>query len=457
VLLFAVSAVVLFLIGRRLFDARRAFFAAMMLPTSLLGVLSGRLLLTDSALLFFSLVAVFFLLDVLGERHDVRAACLAGASLGLGILTKGPVAALVPGLFAVGHSLGNGPLDRGTRRRLLLAVAVAVAVSAPWFLFQSIETHGESDRSFWLRENLARFLQPLDRHGGPVLYYVPVLLLGFFPWSGLLTGVFSRRSLAMNPVGWGLWAWGGGVLFFFSLSATKLPSYLLPALPAFALLIARAATPDSAGSRASRWLTAGAGGSLFLAAVIFVSRVEAPGNVIKVLWPVAAATLPFLALPLFATRQRLPVRMLLLALACATVLSVFLPPMLDGARCWARLGRRARIERLATEAVGTVRTAEPALRYYVDGRGTKTWRSREEMIRLAVASPDQSLLACLTATDALAAARDRRVRLRILARGFNALEDGPHETIDLCRLSAHRMERARRAHTRADVSERSSL
>jgi 4-amino-4-deoxy-L-arabinose transferase-like glycosyltransferase len=428
----------------------------MMLPTSLLGVLCGRLLLTDSALLFFSLVSVLFLLDVLEERHDVRAACLAGASLGLGILTKGPIAALVPGLFAVGHSLGSGRLDRGTRRGLLLAAAVAVAVSAPWFLFQSIETHGESDRAFWLRENLERFLHPLERHGGPILYYVPVLLLGFFPWSGLLTGVFNRRSLARDPVGWGLWAWGGGALFFFSLSATKLPSYLLPALPAFALLIARALTsPDSAMSRASRWLTAGAGAGLFLAAVIAVSGVGAPGNVLKVLWPVAAATLPFLAIPLFPTPQRLPVRMLLLALSCATVLSVFLPPMLDGARCWARLGRRARIERLATEAVGTVRTAEPALRYYVGERGTETWRSREEMILRTFAS--DSLLACLTATDALETARDRRVRLRILARGFNAVEDGPRETIELCRLSAHPVERTRPARLRADVSERSSL
>jgi 4-amino-4-deoxy-L-arabinose transferase-like glycosyltransferase len=452
VLLFSGSAVVLFLIGRRLFDPRRAFFAAMMLPTSLLGILCGRLILTDSALLFFSLVAVFFLLDVLGETRDVQSAGLAGAALGLGILTKGPVAALVPGLFAIGHSLGRRRLDRGARKGLLLASAVALAISTPWFLFQSLETHGESLRSFWLRENLERFLQPLERHGGPIVYYVPVLLLGFFPWSGLLAGIVKRRSLARDPVGWGLWAWGGGVLLFFSLSATKLPSYLLPALPAFALLIARALDfPDPAVSRASRWSTASVGAVLFLAAVIVVSRLETPSSVLKVLFPLAAATLPFLALPLLPTRTGSSVGMLLLALTGAAVLSLSLPPILDGARCWARLGRRARIERLAPEEVGTLQMPEPALRYYVGPRGTETWNSREEMIRLAVASPDRSLLACLTATDALAVARDRRVHLRILGRGFNLIEDGPRESIALCRLSPQRADRERVARSRADL------
>jgi len=452
VLLFSGSAVVLFLIGRRLFDPRRAFFAAMMLPTSLLGILCGRLVLTDSALLFFSLAAVFFLLDVLAGAGGVRAAFLAGAALGLGMLTKGPVAALVPGLFAIGYSLGARRLDRGVRRGLFLAVAVAIAISTPWFLFQSLVSHGESLRAFWLRENVERFLHPLERHGGPIVYYIPVLLAGFFPWSGLLAGVVNRRSLARDPVGWGLWASSGGVLLFFSLSATKLPSYVLPALPAFALLIARAFdSPDSAVSQASRWSTACVGAGLFLTAVIVVSRLETPVSVLKVLCPLAAATLPFLALPLFPTRPRSSVRMLLLALAGAAVLSVSLPPILDGARCWARLGRRARSERLAPEEVGTLRMPEPALRYYVGTPGTETWKSREEMIRLAVASPERSLLACLTATDALAAARDGRVHLRILGRGFNLVEDGPRESIELCRLSAHRADRGRVARPRADL------
>jgi hypothetical protein len=107
--------------------------------------------------------------------------------------------------------------------------------------------------------------------------------------------------------------------------------------------------------------------------------------------------------------------------------------------------------------VGTVRMPEPALRYYVGTHGTETWRSREEMIRLAVATPDRSLLACLTATDALAAARDGRVHLRILGRGFNLVEDGPRETIELCRLSAHRAGRGRVARPREDLPERSSF
>ena len=130
--------------------------------------------------------------------------------------------------------------------------------------------------------------------------------------------------------------------------------------------------------------------------------------------------------------------MLGLALAGSAVLSLFLPPILDRARCWAKLGRRARIERLGGEEVGTIRLSEPALGYYIGAGGGEIWPSREEMIRSTAASPHQSFLACLTATDAFEAARDGRVRVRILKRGWNLLEDGPREAIELCRLSARR-------------------
>ena len=437
VLLFSGASVLLFLIGRRISDPRRAFFAAMMLPTSLLGLLCGRLVLTDSALLFFALAAVFFLLDVLGGRRSLRAACLAGAALGLGVLTKGPVAALSPGLFAIGHCLGSRRVDRAARRRLFLSAAVAVGISAPWFLLQSFATHGEAFRSFWLRENVERFLHPLERHSGPVVYYLPVLLLGFFPWSGLLAGVWNRRSLARDSVGWGLWFWAGGVLVFFSISATKLPTYLLPLLPAVALLIARSSdSADPAVSRTSRWLTAGVGAGLLAASVAAVSRFEILSDAPAILWPLATATLPFLALPLFPKRTGTSARMLGLALAGSLVLSLFLPPILDHARCWAKLGRRARIERLRAEEVGTVRLSEPALGYYVGTGGTGIWRSREDMIRSTAVSPHRSFLACITATDAFEAARDGRIHVRILRRGWNLLEDGPHEAIELCRLTA---------------------
>jgi 4-amino-4-deoxy-L-arabinose transferase-like glycosyltransferase len=436
VLLFSGSAVILFLLGRRLFDSRRALFAAMMLPTCLLGIVCGRLLLTDSALLFFSLASVLGVFRVLSERRPLRSVLLGGAALGLGILSKGPIALLPPALFAAGYFLGGARFDRVARRGLLLTGAVALFVSAPWFLFETLKTQGEFLRAFLLKENVQRFLHPRERHGGPPFYYVAVLLLGFFPWSGLFPGLLRKRFVAKDPVVWGLWAWGGGLLLLLTLSATKLPSYLLPALPAFALLISKSAvSAETQLRRFSRWLVAIAGATLFLAVSIAVSRLAVGGSFVKVVPSVALVMLPFLALPLLPAR-RLPESIFVLSLVSSTALSLTLPPALDAARCWARLGREAKVRRRTGEPVGAVRIKEPALRYY-SGEGTaEVWISRDDVVRATVNSPDGSVIAALTAPDALSLARDRRVKVQVLESGLNAIEDGPRELIQLCRASA---------------------
>src|SRR5262249_52524003 len=83
-----------------------------------------------------------------------------------------------------------------------------------------------------------------DYHPGPLWFYVPVLLLGCLPWSGLLPSLtrflFSRSASvrALRPPALGFWLlWAGWCVLFFSLSRGKLPPYILPALPPVALLL----------------------------------------------------------------------------------------------------------------------------------------------------------------------------------------------------------------------------
>ena len=112
---------------------------------------------------------------------------------------------------------------------------------APWYAAVLFQDAGFA-RHFFLEHNLRRFLGG-GYHDSPVWFYVPVLLIGCFPWSGLLLPLtwflFNRSPAlrALQPPGKGfLLLWAGWCLLFFSLSRGKLPPYILPAMPAIALL-----------------------------------------------------------------------------------------------------------------------------------------------------------------------------------------------------------------------------
>ncbi len=99
VLLASLSPAVLFAVGLGIVPAAEAGAAALLLSTSLLFLASARLLLTDSALLFFDLLAVLAIQRMASTRRHFRWILLAGIALGLALLAKGPLAYVAPGLF----------------------------------------------------------------------------------------------------------------------------------------------------------------------------------------------------------------------------------------------------------------------------------------------------------------------------------------------------------------------
>jgi hypothetical protein len=161
--------------------------------------------------------------------------------IALGLLTKGPIAVLIPAAVSLGYCLSvrrwrdwlrtvTDPLGWG----LLLAVA------APWYLAQW-HLHGrEFVDGFLVRHNLDRFHSTLEGHSGSLFYYVvlaPALLL---PWSGRLWQVARRLPQDWSePLARYLLLWFGFVFVFFSLSGTKLPHYIVYGLTPVYLLIAR--------------------------------------------------------------------------------------------------------------------------------------------------------------------------------------------------------------------------
>jgi 4-amino-4-deoxy-L-arabinose transferase-like glycosyltransferase len=154
----------------------------------------------------------------------------AGVCFGLAVLAKG----LVPLVLAL-------PLAWFARRRLrafLVPVLLGLMVAAPWYVAMTVR-HGRAFvDEFFLRHHFARFASESLQHQQPWWFYLPVLAAGFLPWTPLLP--LPRRALLEGLHARFCAAWLGWGLVFFSLSTNKLPGYLLPLLPALALLAAAA-------------------------------------------------------------------------------------------------------------------------------------------------------------------------------------------------------------------------
>ncbi|HMF09359.1 MAG TPA: glycosyltransferase family 39 protein [Thermoanaerobaculia bacterium] len=433
VLLASGCAVLVLLLGERMLGARGGTAAAVFFATSLLFVVYGRLLLTDSALLFFTLLSIVGFARILAGRGGSKTAAGAGAALGLAVLSKGPVAFLSPGLFCFGFLAGGAQRSARTLLRLFLALAVCLAVAAPWFWLTAQATGGAAARSFWLRENVGRFLAPMQGHRAPALSVLLAAWLGFFPWSGALLGLFRPGLLRRRPEQWGLLAWAGGVLLFFALARTKLPHYILPALPALALLVAGGFPLTAARLRAAAWACALTGAGVFLAGVAAVTR-AGDARAVRILIPLGAACLLSLLLPLVRSEASEAKGLRAAAILASAAIAWGTVPAIDSLRSTGRLGLAARGARRDAEPVGGLHIDEPVLTYYA-GPPTQPWKNAAEIGRAAADSPAGTALVWLDSAESPALARGCRCRVQVLDRGPSLADPRVRGELALVRVS----------------------
>lgn len=194
------------------------------------------------------------------------------AALALAVLSKGLIGVVLPGMVLAVYMLWQRDWRVLGRVSLLPGLALLLAVSAPWFV-EVTRRHPEFFDYFFIREHFTRFLTSADNRGKPPGFFLPVVLLGLFPWTALVPFTRSGWRAMWNgaPVERLLLAWVGVVFVFFSLSHSQLPFYILPLFPASALLLGRIAArlPHDALARRTRvtaWIAAiGAAGALVAA------------------------------------------------------------------------------------------------------------------------------------------------------------------------------------------------
>ena len=224
--------------------SRVAIFTVLILCTSGLFFVFARAASTDTllvAMLSTALVCGF----KATRRESILWAAVAGLALGLAVLAKGPVAiVLFAGVFGL-YFLLTQTLQWSASQIAFLIILFSVT-AVPWF-WEMWEENGYSFvATFWINHHLARFLTDIHHHSQPFWYYLPVLAIGFFPWScflgSALLRIWRRGRHLLDPDSRPelfLWLWVGIPFAFFSLSESKLAGYILPVIPPLAVIVAR--------------------------------------------------------------------------------------------------------------------------------------------------------------------------------------------------------------------------
>ena len=172
-------------------------------------------------------------------------------SMALGMLAKGPVAPFLTAGVIVLFALGTREYRLVLKTLWLPGVLLFCAIALPWYVAVQVR-NPQFFREFILEHNLARFSSDLYHHRQPFWYYLPVTALAFLPWTVFVIIAMvqplrvwwaERKTVSPEPdLEWqfSLFAccWLVVPVVFFSISQSKLPGYILPSIPAGAVLLA---------------------------------------------------------------------------------------------------------------------------------------------------------------------------------------------------------------------------
>jgi 4-amino-4-deoxy-L-arabinose transferase-like glycosyltransferase len=166
----------------------------------------------------------------------------------LAMLAKGPVAPFLAGLVILFFAAAVRDWRIIAKTLWIPAILLFGALALPWYLVVQMR-NPQFFREFILEHNLARFSTNLYHHPEPFWYFVPVLLLSLVPWIVFVIAAIvesvrvwrAERGKSFDPeLQFRVFAccWLIVPLLFFSISQSKLPGYILPAVPAGAILLA---------------------------------------------------------------------------------------------------------------------------------------------------------------------------------------------------------------------------
>jgi 4-amino-4-deoxy-L-arabinose transferase-like glycosyltransferase len=249
----AVTCFLVFLIGRRLFNSKVGIIAMIVLASTLMMLYIGTASTADGILLpcLVGLMTVFAY--AISDRPHAGHLILLSVLFGLAALAKSVAAGFaLPGmLFTIWLLRRDYKYPVRLASFAIIAFAVGVLIFLAWFIPANNATGGEFFRLHFGHHVGERATEALESHGGkgPVVgalflfYYIPVMVVFFFPWSLFLPGAISAiagRRLGDKTSRAFLIGWTMPFFIVMSIVATKLPHYIIFIWPALALAVSAA-------------------------------------------------------------------------------------------------------------------------------------------------------------------------------------------------------------------------
>jgi 4-amino-4-deoxy-L-arabinose transferase-like glycosyltransferase len=269
--------------ARRRWGTRTGLLAGLILATSILLVALARIALIDPMLSAALAAATFAFAtfaerDAAGDGRRARHSLFAfHAACAAAVLLQGLVGIVLPGGAIVIWTLVTGRWRTLSRVFSPGPILLFLLLAVPWHVAMAVRHH-DFLGFYFVHEHFQRFATTEHRRTGPPVYFIPVLLAGFLPWTGFF-GRFREAWPGFSIGGWRargtegfLWIWSILVFAFFSASGSKLIPYVLPIWPALSVLLAlgiERARQRGAEFRADRRVTAVFFGLLLAAAAAF--------------------------------------------------------------------------------------------------------------------------------------------------------------------------------------------
>jgi len=230
----------------RLFGREAGLLSAAVLGSSLLYTLIAHMNSLDMGMTFFMGGALmsFLLAQQDGASKPANRLWMhvAWAALAFSVLSKGLMGIVLPGAVIVLYTLIERDFGLWKRLHLFSGIALFMAIAAPWFIAVSV-ANPEFFHFFFIHEHFERFLTKTHGRYEPWWWFIPILAAGILPWLITLIDSLARAWKVEPAAAQGfkpkrfLLIWAVFIFVFFSLSGSKLASYILPIFPALALLI----------------------------------------------------------------------------------------------------------------------------------------------------------------------------------------------------------------------------
>ncbi len=211
----------------------------------------ARAALPDLPLAFFITATIWCAMRAVDPAEKTRAcwAALAGLAAGLGFLTKGPLAVVLPAIVLLPiwwrerRTVARRTVARRTSHLVIAGGLFAIA-GLPWYVAMWLKHGTPYLQSFFVADNLERFATTRYNDARAIWYYVPILFGGLIPWTIFLFVLpwralrdLLQRRRRLTDVEWRLLIWTIAPLLLFTASVGKQPRYILPVLPPIAMML----------------------------------------------------------------------------------------------------------------------------------------------------------------------------------------------------------------------------